>query len=136
MQDMSDIGRTPPSCGLGMNTTRDFVHSSGKMPIWNNSSKISVKLTQRKPPIEQVGVYDPLPNVYNEKLVSFNYERIQYWLARRAQVSKPVADLLGLAGYLPVHPRTYMRAWRNRKAVKEGITKDNVHQEEAIVSTN
>lgn len=42
MQDMSDIARTPPSCGLGMNTTRDFVHSSGKMPIWNNSSKISV----------------------------------------------------------------------------------------------
>ncbi|XP_039314931.1 probable 28S ribosomal protein S16, mitochondrial isoform X1 [Solenopsis invicta] len=98
--------------------------------------RVMVKLTQRKPPIEQVGVYDPLPNVYNEKLVSFNYERIQYWLARRAQVSKPVADLLGLAGYLPVHPRTYMRAWRNRKAVKEGITKDNVHQEEAIVSTN
>jgi len=20
----------------------------------------------------------------------------------------------GLAGYLPIHPRTYMRAWRNR----------------------
>ncbi|XP_012526440.1 probable 28S ribosomal protein S16, mitochondrial [Monomorium pharaonis] len=80
---------------------------------------MDTKLTQRKPPIEQIGVYDPLPNVHNEKLVSFNYERIQYWIAKGAQVSTPVADLLGLAGYLPIHPRTYMRAWRNRKTLEE-----------------
>jgi len=72
-----------------------------------------------------------MPNIYNEKLVSFNFERIQYWLTKGAQVSKPVADLLGLAGFLPVHPRTYMRAWRNRKIIKESVAKENIFQEQA-----
>lgn len=57
--------------------------------------------------------------MHNEKLVSFNFERIQHWIAKGAQVSTPVADLLGLAGFLPVHPRTYMRAWRNRRTVEK-----------------
>lgn len=34
-----------------------------------------------------------------------------------AHVSAPVAELLGIAGLLPVHPKTYMTAWRNRKAL-------------------
>ncbi|EFN69587.1 Probable 28S ribosomal protein S16, mitochondrial [Camponotus floridanus] len=91
---------------------------------------IDVKKRHKKPPIEQVGTYDPIPNIYNEKLVSFNFERIQYWLTKGAQVSKPVADLLGLAGFLPVHPKTYMRAWRNRIIIKESA-KENIFQEQA-----
>ncbi|KAL6256130.1 hypothetical protein P5V15_012250 [Pogonomyrmex californicus] len=79
---------------------------------------IDVKKQQKSPPIEQVGVYDPIPNVHNEKLISFNFERLQYWIAKGAQISVPVADILGLAGFLPVHPRTYMRAWRNRRIIK------------------
>lgn len=47
------------------------------------------------PVIEQVGSYDPLPNKYNEKLVSLNFERIRHWLANGAEVSTPVAELLG-----------------------------------------
>ncbi|XP_026465414.1 probable 28S ribosomal protein S16, mitochondrial [Ctenocephalides felis] len=70
---------------------------------------------QHQPVIEQVGTYDPLPNQYNEKLVSFNFERIRYWLGSGAHLSEPVAELLGLSGYYPIHPRTYMTAWRNRK---------------------
>lgn len=92
---------------------------------------IDVKKHHKKPPIEQVGTYDPIPNIYNEKLVSFNFERIQYWLTKGAQVSKPVASLLGLAGFLPVHPRTYIRAWRNRKIIKENVAKENIFQEQA-----
>lgn len=89
-----------------------------------------MKKTQKKPPIEQVGIYDPIPNVHNEKLVSFNFERIQYWLAKGAQISTPIADLLGLAGFLPVHPRTYMRAWRNRrKIIEKSVAKENICQE-------
>lgn len=95
-----------------------------KLNIW-----FQVKKEQRKAPIEQVGVYDPIPNVHNEKLASFNFERIQYWIAKGAQISTPVADLLGLAGFLPVHPRTYMRAWRNRKTVEESATKENICQQ-------
>ncbi|KAM0724627.1 Small ribosomal subunit protein bS16m [Formica fusca] len=92
---------------------------------------IDVKRQQKKPPIEQVGTYDPIPNVHNEKLVSLNLERIQYWFAKGAQVTKPVADLLGLAGFLPVHPRTYMRAWRNRKILQESAANESIFQEQA-----
>lgn len=45
--------------------------------------------------LEQLGSYDPLPNIYNEKLVSFNYDRIKYWIGCGAHTTKPVAKLLG-----------------------------------------
>lgn len=45
-------------------------------------------------------------------------------MAKGAQLSKPVAELLGLVGFLPVHPRSYLRAWRNRRA-KEETVKDS-----------
>ncbi|KAJ8890363.1 hypothetical protein PR048_009871 [Dryococelus australis] len=66
--------------------------------------------------IEQVGSFDPLPNQYNEKLVAFNFERIRFWLGKGATASRPVVELLGLASFYPIHPRTYMTAWRNRVA--------------------
>ncbi|XP_011706120.1 PREDICTED: probable 28S ribosomal protein S16, mitochondrial [Wasmannia auropunctata] len=89
---------------------------------------IDTKKKQKGSPIEQVGVYDPMLNVHNEKLVSFNFERIQHWITKGAQISTPVADLLGLAGFLPVHPRSYMRAWRNRKSVEESVAKESTCQ--------
>lgn len=46
--------------------------------------------------IEQLGSYDPLPNIHNEKLVSFNYDRIKYWIGCGAHPTKPVAKLLGV----------------------------------------
>lgn len=84
--------------------------------------------------MEQVGTYDPIPNIHNERLVSFNFERIQYWIAKGAQISTPIAELLGLSGYLPVHPRSYMRAWRNRRTTKENVTAENMSQEQADAS--
>ncbi|KAK7863494.1 hypothetical protein R5R35_010524 [Gryllus longicercus] len=71
---------------------------------------------QQDPVIEQVGTYDPLPNQHNEKLVSLNLERIRHWVGNGADVSTPVAQLLGLCGFFPIHPRSYMTAWRNRRA--------------------
>ncbi|XP_065830321.1 small ribosomal subunit protein bS16m-like [Oscarella lobularis] len=62
--------------------------------------------------LEQVGSYDPLPNEKNEKLVAFSLDRIKYWLSVGAQPSKPVAELLGLAGVLPIHPRSLGKAER------------------------
>ncbi|KAG9352929.1 hypothetical protein JZ751_017505 [Albula glossodonta] len=72
--------------------------------------------------IEQLGSYDPLPNIHNEKLVSFNYERIKYWIGCGAHPTKPVAKLLGLAGFFPLHPMTITEAERRRNtaAVTEG----------------
>ncbi|XP_018321443.1 probable 28S ribosomal protein S16, mitochondrial [Agrilus planipennis] len=73
---------------------------------------------QFMPVIEQVGSYDPIPNEYNEKLVSLNFERIRHWIGNGASISQPVQELLGLSGFLPIHPRSYMTAWRNRRAEK------------------
>ncbi|EDW74103.1 uncharacterized protein Dwil_GK21750 [Drosophila willistoni] len=70
---------------------------------------------QHQPVIEQVGSYDPLPNDFNERLVALNTERIRFWLGKGAHLSVPAAELLGIAGLLPIHPRTYMTAWRNRR---------------------
>ncbi|XP_061076133.1 28S ribosomal protein S16, mitochondrial [Conger conger] len=67
--------------------------------------------------IEQLGSFDPLPNIHNEKLVSFNYERIKYWIGCGAHPTKPVAKLLGLAGFFPLHPMTVTQAERNRNAL-------------------
>lgn len=64
--------------------------------------------------IEQLGTYDPLPNIYNEKLVSFNYDRIKYWIGCGAHPTKAVAKLLGLAGFFPLHPMTVTEAERRR----------------------
>ncbi|XP_033247830.1 probable 28S ribosomal protein S16, mitochondrial [Drosophila miranda] len=74
---------------------------------------------QHQPVIEQVGSYDPLPNDFNERLVALNTERIRFWLGKGAHISDPAAELLGVAGLLPIHPRTYMTAWRNRRKLAE-----------------
>ena len=70
-------------------------------------------------PLEQVGTYDALPNANNEKLVALNLERVQHYLAHGVHVSRPVAQLLGLAGLTPQHPDTYAQAWRNREALRD-----------------
>lgn len=58
-----------------------------------------------------------MPNERNEIYLAFNFERIRYWLGQGADISTPVAEILGDAGFLPIHPRRYMTSWRNR--VKE-----------------
>ncbi|CAH0392651.1 unnamed protein product [Bemisia tabaci] len=71
----------------------------------------------KQQPIEQLGSYDPMPNMFNEKLVSINYDRVKHWIADGGRTSRPAAELFGLAGFFPVHPRTYMTAWRRRKSL-------------------
>ncbi|PIK34512.1 28S ribosomal protein S16 [Apostichopus japonicus] len=79
-----------------------------------------------------------MPNNHNEKLVSLNLERIRFWLGSGAQMSRPVAMLLGQAGLLPVHPTTYIRARRarnkeeaiSRMAVEEAAAKDSEESNE------
>ncbi|KAK0077487.1 hypothetical protein PV325_003913 [Microctonus aethiopoides] len=72
------------------------------------------------PPIEQVGTYDPMVNQYNEKLVTFNFERIQFWLGQgNVDISKSIKELLGIAGFFPMHPYTIMTAWSSRKKAED-----------------
>ncbi|CAK1547772.1 unnamed protein product [Leptosia nina] len=92
-----------------------------------------ISVTQRKrlnsqPVIEQLGSYDPMPNMNNEKLVALNLERLKFWLGQGAHVTPPVAELLGLSGFFPIHPRSYMTAWRNRRAEKERLEKEETAQ--------
>eukprot|EP00745_Piridium_sociabile_P010651 TRINITY_DN17513_c0_g1_i1.p1 TRINITY_DN17513_c0_g1~~TRINITY_DN17513_c0_g1_i1.p1 ORF type:complete len:135 (+),score=44.76 TRINITY_DN17513_c0_g1_i1:113-517(+) len=70
-------------------------------------------------PLEQLGTYDPLPNIHQEKLVAINFERLKYWLATGAHCSKPVEKLLGLCGFFPVHPMSYTTAKRNQSKAAE-----------------
>jgi len=69
--------------------------------------------------LEQVGTYDAMTNSHNEKLIALNLEKIQTYIAGGVQISRPVAQLLGLAGLLPQHPDTYVTAWRNRQAMND-----------------
>lgn len=71
------------------------------------------------PVIEQVGSFDPYSNEHGEKLVALNMERIRWWLGRGALMSRPIEQLLGLSGLLPIHPTTYMSAWRNRARAEQ-----------------
>ncbi|XP_030041695.1 small ribosomal subunit protein bS16m [Microcaecilia unicolor] len=64
---------------------------------------------------EQLGSYDPMPNIYNEKLVSLNFERIAHWIGKGAIPTLPVAKLLGFCGFFPFHPMTITNAERQRK---------------------
>lgn len=69
-----------------------------------------------------------MPNQQNQKLVSFNYERIRHWMGYGAHITEPVAELLGLAGFFPMHPNTYKEAWRNRAAARKAKEESEAQQ--------
>ncbi|XP_013195108.1 small ribosomal subunit protein bS16m [Amyelois transitella] len=118
----------PPASGTG----RYFAKAAKSIRLirhgCTNRPFFHISVTHRKrintqPVIEQLGSYDPVPNVNNEKLVALNLERIKYWLGKGAHVTTPVAELLGLSGFFPIHPRSYMTAWRNRRTEQERLAK-------------
>ncbi|NWZ23051.1 RT16 protein, partial [Asarcornis scutulata] len=65
--------------------------------------------------LEQLGCLDPLPNARGEKVAGLNLERLRHWLGCGAQLSRPAEKLLGLAGFLPLHPMTVTGAERLRR---------------------
>lgn len=69
-----------------------------------------------------------MPNNFDQLMVSLNYERIRHWIGMGAHITKPVAELLGIAGFLPIYPKTYMNAWRNR--AKEEAKKNETPKEQ------
>lgn len=80
--------------------------------------------------LEQLGTYDPMPNNHNEKLVSFNFERVKHWMARGATPTRPVSMLLGLSGFLPLHPMSTVLARRARARDEERAKAAAEEQEE------
>ncbi|XP_018019954.1 probable 28S ribosomal protein S16, mitochondrial [Hyalella azteca] len=85
------------------------------------------------PVIEQLGTYDPLTNVHGEKLVSVNLDRISYWMAQdKVKIAVGVKQLLGLMGFLHIHPQSYITAWRVRAIAKrEALSKQQAEDQEA-----
>ncbi len=71
------------------------------------------------PYIEDLGSVDPMPNKENQILVALNIERIKYYLAKGVPVKGLVGTYLGLAGLLPLHPDSYLKAYRNRKQLEK-----------------
>lgn len=58
-----------------------------------------------------------------------------HWIGAGAHISRPVSQLLGLSGFLPIHPTTYMTAWRNREALeKSKIEQNNENKEKNVDS--
>ncbi|XP_014665258.1 PREDICTED: probable 28S ribosomal protein S16, mitochondrial [Priapulus caudatus] len=84
---------------------------------------IQHKRARNYEPLEQIGTFDPMPNADNEKLVAVNFERLRYWMSQGARFSKPAARLLGVSGFLPVHPYSYVAALRNTR-ILEAKTQD------------
>ncbi|XP_047036591.1 probable 28S ribosomal protein S16, mitochondrial [Helicoverpa zea] len=123
----------PPASGTG----KYFVTAAKSIRLirqgCTNRPFFHISVTHRKrlntqPVIEQLGSYDPMPNANNEKLVALNLERIKFWLGQGAHVTEPVAELLGLSGFFPIHPRSYMMAWRNRRTERENLTKQEAEK--------
>lgn len=71
------------------------------------------------PYVEDLGSVDPMPNKDNQILVALNIERIKYYLAKGVPVKGLVGSYLGLAGILPIHPNSYLKAYRNRKELEK-----------------
>ncbi|KOC67267.1 putative 28S ribosomal protein S16, mitochondrial [Habropoda laboriosa] len=112
-----------PASGTGINSVwkksiRFVRYGCANRPFFH-IVVMNTKQGQHNPPIEQLGSYDPMANKYNEKLVSLNFERIEYWLGQNVEVSRPIAAILGIAGFFPIHPTSYMTAWRKRKRDEE-----------------
>lgn len=73
--------------------------------------------------LEQLGTFDPMPNMFNEKLCALNFERIKYHIAMGAHITRPVRRLLGLSGFLPLDPTSvfYAQMLRRRKLIEEKV---------------
>ena len=72
------------------------------------------------PYIEDLGSLDPMPNKDNQVLIALNIERIKYYLAKGVAIKGTTGAWFGLAGLLPLHPDSYLKAYRNRKQLNEG----------------
>ena len=73
-----------------------------------------------------------MPNMFNEKICTFNFERIKYHLAMGAHPARPIRRLLGLSGYLPLDPTLFFFAknLRRRREI-ENLIEEKKHEEDS-----
>lgn len=84
---------------------------------------LSERLADRESEIEQLGTFDPMPNMFNEKLCSLNLEKIKYHLAMGCHMSRGARRLLGLSGLLPLDPTLvfFAQKLRRRRMIEDKI---------------
>lgn len=68
--------------------------------------------------------------------MGLNVERILYWIAQGVEPTERVAELLGLAGILPIHPHSRLVAHRTRLAVKKFLEENPPTTSNAEVSAD
>ncbi|CAG2109736.1 unnamed protein product [Medioppia subpectinata] len=74
--------------------------------------------TRRRPnllPDEVIGNVDPIPNHNNEIIASVDLRRLAYWTGKRVIFSNGAKSILGMAGWLPIPPKVYIKALENRE---------------------
>ncbi|GFU45213.1 probable 28S ribosomal protein S16, mitochondrial [Trichonephila clavipes] len=79
--------------------------------------------------VEQLGVFDPMPNEFNERLLALNVERFKHYVAEGAWVRSSTAMLLGTAGVFPLHPHSLTLAWKARQRQLETEQNSNSENE-------
>ena len=52
-----------------------------------------------------------------------------FWIGQGAHISRPVLELLGISGFYPIHPRTYIESWRHRQINEETAAKEAAAKE-------
>uniref|UniRef100_A0A6G1SJI2 Small ribosomal subunit protein bS16m n=1 Tax=Aceria tosichella TaxID=561515 RepID=A0A6G1SJI2_9ACAR len=85
--------------------------------------KVPVGSEPKFRPDEVIGSVDPMPNEHGEHIVACDLNRLSYYLGKGAKPSKLLAHYLGLAGFLPLHPKLFINAWRTRdgKETRKGL---------------
>lgn len=86
--------------------------------------------------IEKLGTYNPLLKKDDANRVSFNEERIKYWLGQGAQASDRVAIFLGKAGVIPMpaqknNPKKAEQSDKTKLRIAEKAEKVKAAQEAA-----
>lgn len=90
--------------------------------------KVPVGTLPHQRPDEVIGSVDPMPNEHGEHIVACDLNRLCYYLGRGATPSKLLSHYLGLAGFLPFHPKLLINSWRTRAGLQTiGGLRPGVH---------
>jgi small subunit ribosomal protein S16 len=86
--------------------------------------------------IEKLGTYNPLLKKDDANRVSFNEERIKYWLSQGAQPSDRIAIFLGKAGVTPMpaqknNPQKAQQSEKTKMRIAEKAEKQKAAAEAA-----
>ena len=102
---------------LSLSLSLSFLH------ILSRSQSIYLSLDVFSLLHTQVGTYNPIANKDQIKEVTFNTDRVKYWLSCGAQPSDRVSWLFGRLGLLPAAPVRQSVQDAVPKALREGAKK-------------